>query len=126
MSDITPPDQPRPSTDAAREMQRELPPANDLAAVKYEIPSMHPEGTKFVAAAAVLALVFWFILDWEILGWLTAGLALWIFTFFRDPVRTTPDGEDLIVSPADGLVSQIVETAAPRELIGSASCRERV
>ncbi|MFM5884971.1 MAG: phosphatidylserine decarboxylase, partial [Novosphingobium sp.] len=36
--------------------------------------------------------------------------------FFRDPQRVTPRGDNLIVAPADGLVTLITKTAPPREL----------
>jgi phosphatidylserine decarboxylase len=89
------------------------------APASYRVPSMHPEGTKFVVAAGVLALFFWFVADFDVLGWLMAGLAIWIFTFFRDPDRVTPPGDAIIVSPADGLVCQIMDVAAPREIADS-------
>jgi phosphatidylserine decarboxylase len=81
-------------------------------------PPMHPEGNKFVVIAGALTLFLWFIADWDILGWLGAGLTAWVFAFFRDPARVTPQRGDLIVSPADGLVSQIMEVPAPREISG--------
>lgn len=102
----------------AAEIRKDMPPASDLEAAKYAFPPMHPEGRKFVVIAAILALFFWFVVDWEILGWLTAGLGVWIFAFFRDPPRVTPSGDDLILSPADGMVSHIVTVPAPRELAG--------
>jgi phosphatidylserine decarboxylase len=87
------------------------PPAN------YKFPPpMHPDGNKFVVIAAALTLFLWFIADWDVLGWLSAGLTAWVFAFFRDPVRVTPQGDDLVVSPADGLVSQIMDVPAPREI----------
>lgn len=94
------------------------PPSNDVEAAAYQFPSMHPEGTKFVVIAVALALFFWFVVDWDILGWLTAGLAVWIFSFFRDPVRVTPHGAGKIVSPADGMVSHIMTVPTPRQLGG--------
>lgn len=94
-----------------------LPTAPPPASYKFP-PPMHPEGNKFVVLAAALAFVFWFVADWDVLGWLTAGLTVWVFAFFRDPVRVTPDGDGLIVSPADGLVSQIMLVPAPREISG--------
>ena len=96
-----------------------MPIENDLQAAAYEFPKMHPEGTKFVIIAVAIALFFWFVVDWDILGWLTAGVAVWIFTFFRDPKRVTPVGDDMIVSPADGLVSHIVTVPPPRQLAAS-------
>jgi phosphatidylserine decarboxylase len=36
--------------------------------------------------------------------------------FFRDPPRVTPDGEDVVVSPADGTVSAIADRRPPPEM----------
>ncbi|MGF1550836.1 MAG: phosphatidylserine decarboxylase [Sphingomonadaceae bacterium] len=85
---------------------------------RYRLPDVHPEGRKFVIAAAAAALFFWWIVDWDWLGWIMLGLALWTAAFFRDPVRATPVGNGLIVSPADGLVTQVAEVPVPRELGG--------
>ena len=52
------------------------------------------------------------------IGWLPAALTLWTAPFFRDPVRTTPTGEGLIVAPADGLVTMVATVSPPRELVG--------
>ena len=45
-----------------------------------------------------------------------AGLTIWVAAFFRDPIRTTPKDPNLIVAPADGLVTMIVRTGPPPEL----------
>jgi phosphatidylserine decarboxylase len=50
------------------------------------------------------------------LGWIGFVLTLWCIFFFRDPNRTVPVGDNLIVSPADGIVQSIVTVKAPREL----------
>jgi phosphatidylserine decarboxylase len=86
--------------------------------VRYRMPSVHPEGRKFVVIAAAVALLFWWVIDWDWLGWLSIGITAWIAAFFRDPVRTTPMGEGLIVAPADGMVTMITSVSPPRELIG--------
>ncbi len=86
--------------------------------VRYRMPSVHPDGRKFVVIAGAIALLFLLILDWELIGWLAAGLTLWTAAFFRDPIRTTPTGEGLIVAPADGLVTMIATVPPPRELVG--------
>ena len=86
--------------------------------VKWRFPSVHPEGRKFaVAAGAVTALAF--LLNWEFLAWLLVGLTIWIVAFFRDPVRTTPGSDKLIISPADGLVTMIAKVPPPPELRGA-------
>jgi phosphatidylserine decarboxylase len=86
--------------------------------VRYRMPSVHPEGRKFVVIAAAIALLFWWVIDWDWLGWIALGLTLWTAAFFRDPVRTTPTGDGLIVAPADGLVTMITTVPPPRELVG--------
>src|SRR3954471_12528633 len=86
--------------------------------VRYRMPNVHPEGRKFVVIAAAVAIFFWVVLEWEILGWLSAGITLWVAAFFRDPIRTTPKGEGLIVAPAGGLVTMIAMVPPPRELMG--------
>lgn len=75
---------------------------------------MHPEGRKFVAIFAAITVVLGLI--WEPLFWLGLGLTVWCYYFFRDPVRTVPQQEGLIISPADGVVSLISEVAPPPEL----------
>ena len=86
--------------------------------VRYRMPSVHPEGRKFVVIAAAIALLFFWVIDWDALGWVTAGLTLWVAAFFRDPIRTTPKGEGLIIAPADGMVTMITSVPPPRELQG--------
>lgn len=75
---------------------------------------MHPEGYKFVGAFGVATLILFWI--WEPLGWLGLGLTVWCYYFFRDPKRAVPQGEGLMVSPADGIVSLIERAAPPAEL----------
>jgi phosphatidylserine decarboxylase len=86
--------------------------------VRYRMPSVHPEGRKFVVIAAAIALIFWFVIDWDWIGWIMAGITLWVAAFFRDPIRTTPKGEGLIIAPADGMVTMITSVPPPRELMG--------
>src|SRR4028118_1425707 len=86
--------------------------------VRYRMPAVHPEGRKFVVIAAAVTLFFWVVVEWEVLGWVFAGLTLWVAAFFRDPIRTTPKGEGLIVAPADGMVTMIATVPAPAELAG--------
>lgn len=83
---------------------------------EWSWPAIHPEGRKFGLIAAGIALAVLLLLGWEIVGWPLLVLSLGVFAFFRDPERVIPQGEDLIVSPADGLVSLIAQVPPPREL----------
>lgn len=83
----------------------------------WEWPSVHPEGFKFAAIAGAIAAVA-LLAGWGVVGALMVALTVFILAFFRDPKRASPAGEGLILSPADGLVSQIVEVQLPRQLVG--------
>lgn len=78
------------------------------------VKPMHPEGRKFVAIAGAIAVVLFLV--WEPLGWLAAGLTVWVYYFFRDPERVIPERPDVMVSPADGLVSLLEPAVPPAEL----------
>jgi len=92
---------------------------------RYKLPSMHPEGRKFVGIAVAAVLVTGFIFNWQAVAWLLAGLTIWIAAFFRDPIRVTPSDPGLIVSPADGLISLITSVEPPRQIAGEGGLSER-
>jgi phosphatidylserine decarboxylase len=86
--------------------------------VKWRFPSIHPEGRKYVVGVAALTLLVYFVVS-HFVGWLLVGLTIWVATFFRDPIRTTPSGGKLIVAPADGLITMIARVPPPPELRGA-------
>jgi phosphatidylserine decarboxylase len=82
--------------------------------IRGQVPSIHPEGYPFIGGFALASLVFFLI--WTPLGWIGTLLTVWCALFFRDPQRVTPLREGLVVAPADGRVSMVVQAVPPQEL----------
>jgi phosphatidylserine decarboxylase len=78
------------------------------------VKPMHPEGRKFVAIAAAITVALFLL--WEPLGWIGAGITVWVYYFFRDPERVTPQRRGVMISPADGVVSLMGPAVPPAEL----------
>ena len=85
--------------------------------IKWRFPDMHPEGRKYVLISGALTLLVLWWFGWFV-AWPFIGLTIWVAAFFRDPVRVTPQGEGLIIAPADGLITMIQRVPVPRELAG--------
>lgn len=94
-----------------------LSPVPSQSGVKWRFPDIHPEGRKFGAIAAAITALF-FILGWTLVAWPMVVVTAWVFTFFRDPVRVTPNDPDLLIAPADGLITLIQQVPPPREIMG--------
>jgi len=77
-------------------------------------PKVHKEGHKFLAISAVITFILLLISNF--LGLIGLVITIWVFYFFRDPERFPINDENYLVSPADGIISQIVEINGPKEL----------
>ena len=82
--------------------------------LRQTLAPVHPDGLKFIAAAAAVTLVLFLI--WPVAGWLGLILTLWMAYFFRDPWRVTPTRPGLLVSPADGIIVALGDAPPPPEL----------
>jgi phosphatidylserine decarboxylase len=85
-----------------------------LKSIRSQLVPLHPDGYPFVGGFALVSLVLFWL--WSPLGWLGTLATLWCAYFFRDPPRVTPVRDGIVVSPADGRVSQIVNAVPPSEL----------
>lgn len=79
-----------------------------------QLSPVHPDGHKFIAIAAAVTLLFFFL--YPPLGWVCAAITAWVVYFFRDPLRVTPLRPGLVVSAADGKISGIDKIVPPAEL----------
>ena len=75
---------------------------------------IHKAGVPFVAGGLVATFLLGWV--WGPLAAVGAVVTLWMAYFFRDPDRTVPTREGLVVSPADGMVQLIVDAVPPPEL----------
>ena len=82
--------------------------------IRSQLVPVHPEGYPFVGAFALVSLILFWL--WSPLGWIGCIFTLWCAYFFRDPPRVTPSRDGLVVSPADGRISQISTVLPPPEL----------
>jgi phosphatidylserine decarboxylase len=77
-------------------------------------PKIHKEGYRFLAIAVIITFVC--LLFSKTLGLMTTLLTIWVYYFFRDPDRISIQDDSYLVSPADGLISNISEVDGPVEL----------
>tara|TARA_B100000686_G_C16625891_1_gene881835 strand:- start:283 stop:927 length:645 start_codon:yes stop_codon:yes gene_type:complete len=70
------------------------------------------EGYIFIVPLGFLVIVFW-IFGWIFAGFLTSGFFIFVTYFFRDPEREIPNISNVIISPADGKVVEIITETDP-------------
>jgi phosphatidylserine decarboxylase len=75
--------------------------------------TIRKEGFPFIAIAAALFGLFFLAsgLVMRIIGFIPVLFVTW---FFRDPDRSVPDGDGLVVSPADGTILEVIKTEETR------------
>ncbi|MCX8501862.1 MAG: phosphatidylserine decarboxylase, partial [Alphaproteobacteria bacterium] len=87
-------------------------------AVPLDLPPIHPAGFPFIGIFVAVTVVL-FVFVSVILGWVGVILSLWCCWFFRNPARTVPQGNGLIIAPADGQVLLIEKAPLPPEVVES-------
>jgi len=95
-----------------------------MDALKAVVVPINREGYRFIAIFVLATIILFWIAD--PLGWLGVILTCWCVYFFRDPERTTPIRDGLIISPADGVVQSIELAVPPEELGMGGEARQRI
>jgi|TARA_B110000495_G_C22931504_1_gene544555 phosphatidylserine decarboxylase len=77
-------------------------------------PKIHKEGYKFLAISILVTFMVLFFS--KFLGSMSILITVWVYYFFRDPERYSINDDNYLVSPADGLITNISERSGPEEL----------
>ena len=77
-------------------------------------PKIHKEGYKFLAISILASFVV--LLFSKFLGSILILITIWVYYFFRDPERYSINDDKYLVSPADGLITDISERSGPEDL----------
>ena len=77
-------------------------------------PKLHKEGYKFLAISIIITFIVWLFSNF--LTFVMLLITVWVYYFFRDPDRVAINDNSYLVSPADGLVTDISEINGPEEL----------
>ena len=72
-------------------------------------PKLHKEGYKFLAISILASFIVLFFS--KFLGVLFLLITVWVYYFFRDPERYPIKDDSYLVSPADGLITDISENS---------------
>ena len=77
-------------------------------------PKIHTEGYRIFIISGVATLVLYALSTF--LGLLGLVITIWVYYFFRDPDRTSIHDDKYLVSPADGLITNIIEIKEGKKL----------
>lgn len=78
----------------------------------------HKAGLPFIAGFAIVSILLAMVS--ETLGLIGLVLTLWCVYFFRDPDRSVPQRDGLVLAPGDGRITQIVHAVPlPKELLSA-------
>ena len=77
-------------------------------------PKIHKEGYKFLAISIIVTFIV--LLFSNFFGLILILITIWVYYFFRDPERYSINDDAFLVSPADGLITDISERTGPIEL----------
>ena len=77
-------------------------------------PNIHKEGYKFLAISIIATFIV--LLFSKFFGAILILITIWVYYFFRDPERHPINDDAFLVSPADGLITDISEQTGPIEL----------
>ena len=77
-------------------------------------PNIHKEGYKFLAISIIATFII--LLFSKFLGTIFILITIWVYYFFRDPERHPINDDSFLVSPADGLITNISDQTGPIEL----------
>ncbi len=77
-------------------------------------PKIHKEGYKFLAISILITFIVLFFS--KFLGLVLIIITIWVYYFFRDPERYSINDDTYLVSPADGLITDVSERSGPEEL----------
>ncbi len=77
-------------------------------------PKIHKEGYKFLAISILTTFIVLFFS--KLLGLILIIITVWVYYFFRDPERFAINDDSFLVSPADGLITDVSEKSGPEEL----------
>ena len=74
---------------------------------------IHNEGRIYFIISLIVSIVF--LPFFPVIGIILIIFSCYIFYFFRDPIRSIPS-EDVIVSPADGIITYVGKSKSPISL----------